>query len=96
MVTKWLGAHAKVLVSMNPPRGIDINGKREIYWVMVGASRVGSGNSRAYSDNTEALEMSYRINVLRRGSICKEHQRGESQETDILREAIGQVAPASS
>ena len=43
------------------------------------------------SDHTEAMEMSHRIIVLRRGSICKEYQRGEPQETDILREAIGQV-----
>jgi ABC-type sugar transport system ATPase subunit len=42
------------------------------------------------SDYTEAMEMSHRIIVLRRGSICKEYKRGEPQETDILREAIGQ------
>ena len=43
------------------------------------------------SDYTEALEMSHRIIVLRQGNVCKEYQRGEAQEMDILREAIGQV-----
>ena len=43
------------------------------------------------SDYTEALEMSHRIIVLRRGSICKESKRGEPTESDILREAIGQI-----
>ena len=35
--------------------------------------------------------MSHRIIVMRRGRICKEFKRGEPQETDILREAIGEV-----
>jgi ABC-type sugar transport system ATPase subunit len=46
------------------------------------------------SDYAEALEMSHRILVMRRGSIAKEFQRGEPTESDILREAIGEVAGA--
>ena len=96
MVAKWLGAHAKVLIFDEPTRGIDINGKREIYRVMEELLEQGVAILMLTSDYTEAMEMSHRIIVLRRGSICKEYQRGEPQETDILREAIGQVAPASS
>ena len=96
VVAKWLGAHAKVLIFDEPTRGIDINGKREIYRVMEELLEQGVAILMLTSDYTEALEMSHRIIVLRRGSICKEYQRGEPQETDILREAIGQVAPASS
>lgn len=43
------------------------------------------------SDYAEALEMSHRIIVMRRGKICKEYKRGEATEADILREAIGQI-----
>jgi ribose transport system ATP-binding protein len=96
VVAKWLGAHAKVLIFDEPTRGIDINGKREIYRVMEELLEQGVAILMLTSDYTEALEMSHRIIVLRRGSICKEYQRGEPQETDILREAIGQVAPTSS
>jgi ribose transport system ATP-binding protein len=91
VVAKWLGAHAKVLIFDEPTRGIDINGKREIYRVMEELLEQGVGILMLTSDYTEALEMSHRIIVLRRGSICKEFKRGEPQETDILREAIGQV-----
>ena len=91
MVAKWLGAHAKVLIFDEPSRGIDINGKREIYRVMEELLEQGVAILMLTSDYTEAMEMSHRIIVLRRGSICKEYQRGEPQETDILREAIGQV-----
>jgi ABC-type sugar transport system ATPase subunit len=54
----------------------------------------GVGILMLTSDYTEALEMSHRILVMRRGTICKEYRRGEPQETDILREAIGQVNSA--
>ena len=43
------------------------------------------------SDYTEALEMSHRIIVMRRGAIAKEYLRGEPTEADILRQAIGDV-----
>jgi ribose transport system ATP-binding protein len=91
VVAKWLGAHSKVLIFDEPTRGIDINGKREIYRVMEELLEQGVAILMLTSDYTEALEMSHRIIVMRRGSICKEYKRGEPQETDILREAIGQV-----
>ncbi len=91
VVAKWLGARAKVLIFDEPTRGIDINGKREIYQVMEELLEQGVGILMLTSDYTEALEMSHRIVVLRRGSICREYSRGEPQESDILREAIGKV-----
>ena len=94
VVAKWLGAHAKVLIFDEPTRGIDINGKREIYRLMEELLEQGVGILMLTSDYTEALEMSHRIIVMRRGSICKEFRRGEPTETDILREAIGQVSGA--
>lgn len=91
VVAKWLGAHSKVLVFDEPTRGIDIKGKREIYRIMEELLEQGVGILMLTSDYTEALEMSHRIIVMRRGRICKEYKRGEPKESDILREAIGQV-----
>lgn len=91
VVAKWLGAQCKVLIFDEPTRGIDINGKREIYRIMEELLERGVGILMLTSDYTEALEMSHRILVMRRGCICKEYRRGEPTETDILREAIGEV-----
>jgi ribose transport system ATP-binding protein len=91
VVAKWLGAQCKVLVFDEPTRGIDINGKREIYQIMEELLEHGVGILMLTSDYTEALEMSHRILVMRRGRICKEYGRGEPAETDILREAIGEI-----
>ena len=68
-----------------------INGRREIYRLMEELLRQGVGILMLTSDYTEALEMSHRIIVMRRGEIAKEYQRGEATEADILREAIGKV-----
>jgi ribose transport system ATP-binding protein len=93
VVAKWLGARSKVLIFDEPTRGIDINGKREIYRIMEELLEQGVGILMLTSDYTEALEMSHRIIVLHRGKICKEYKRGEPTEADILREAIGGVKP---
>jgi ribose transport system ATP-binding protein len=91
VVAKWLGAQAKILIFDEPTRGIDINGRREIYQVMRELLEQGVAILMLTSDYTEALEMSHRILIMRRGRICREYQRGEPQESDILREAIGKV-----
>jgi len=95
VVAKWLGAHSKVLIFDEPTRGIDINGKREIYKIMEELLEQGVGILMLTSDYTEALEMSHRIIVMRRGRICREYKRGEPEESDILREAIGEVSNGS-
>jgi ribose transport system ATP-binding protein len=91
VVAKWLGAQCQVLIFDEPTRGIDINGKREIYGIMEGLLEQGVGILMLTSDYTEAMEMSHRILVLRRGSICREFARGEATESEILREAIGDI-----
>lgn len=92
VVAKWLGAQCKVLIFDEPTRGIDINGRREVYRIMEELLEQGVGILMMTSDYAEALEMSHRIIVMRRGEICQEYRRGEATEADILREAIGQVA----
>ena len=91
VVAKWLGAQAKVMIFDEPTRGIDINGRREVYRIMEELLEQGVGILMLTSDYAEALEMSHRIIVMRRGKICKEYKRGEATEADILREAIGQI-----
>jgi ribose transport system ATP-binding protein len=89
VVAKWLGARSKVLIFDEPTRGIDINGRREIYRVMQELAEHGVGILMLTSDYTEAVEMSHRVVVMRRGAVCAEHGRGETTESEILREAIG-------
>jgi ribose transport system ATP-binding protein len=91
VVAKWLGAQCQVLIFDEPTRGIDINGKREIYGIMEELLERGVGILMLTSDYTEALEMSHRVIVMLRGEIAHEFARGEAAESDILREAIGEI-----
>ena len=95
VVAKWLGAQCQVLIFDEPTRGIDINGRREIYGIMEELLERGVGILMLTSDYAEALEMSHRIVVMRHGAICAEFKRGEAAESDILREAIGEMTTAS-
>ena len=96
VVAKWLGAQCAVMVFDEPTRGIDINGRREIYKIMEELLERGVGILMLTSDYQEALEMSHRIIVMRQGAVAAEFARGEASEADILREAIGDItAPAS-
>jgi ribose transport system ATP-binding protein len=94
VVAKWLGAQCQVMVFDEPTRGIDINGKREIYAIMEELLERGVGILMLTSDYVEAIEMSHRILVMRRGAMCREFARGEATEAEILREAIGEIAMA--
>jgi ribose transport system ATP-binding protein len=94
VVAKWLGAQCQVLIFDEPTRGIDINGKREIYGIMEELLERGVGILMLTSDYAEALEMSHRIVVMRRGAIVRTFMRGEASEADILREAIGEMTSA--
>jgi ribose transport system ATP-binding protein len=94
VVAKWLGAQCQVLIFDEPTRGIDINGRREIYGIMEELLERGVGILMLTSDYAEALEMSHRIVVMRRGAIVRTFMRGEASEADILREAIGEMTSA--
>ena len=91
VVAKWLGAQCQVMIFDEPTRGIDINGKREIYAIMGELLARGVGILMLTSDYAEAIEMSHRVLVMRHGEIVRDFARGEATEADILREAIGQI-----
>jgi ribose transport system ATP-binding protein len=91
VVAKWLGAQCRVMIFDEPTRGIDINGKREIYAIMGELLARGVGILMLTSDYAEAIEMSHRVLVMRHGAIVRDFGRGEATEADILREAIGHI-----
>jgi len=89
VLAKWLGTNCKVLIFDEPTRGIDINGRAEVYRIMEDLLRRGVGILMLTSDYTEALAMSHRVVVLCRGQVAGTFDRGQADEEDILRLAIG-------
>ena len=72
-----------------PTRGIDIIGRREVYRIMQELLAEGTSIIMFTSDYAEAMEMSHRVMVMRRGKIVKEFPRNTASEDDILKAAIG-------
>jgi ribose transport system ATP-binding protein len=89
VLAKWLGTHAKVILFDEPTRGIDIIGRREVYRIMQELLAEGTSIIMFTSDYVEAMEMSHRVMVMRRGKIVKEFPRNTASEDDILKAAIG-------
>lgn len=89
VLAKWLGTQSRVLIFDEPTRGIDINGRREVYKIMQELLEDGVAILMLTSDYAEALEMGHRVIVMHRGTIAREFLRGEASEEDILRIAVG-------
>ena len=89
VLAKWLGTNCKVLIFDEPTRGIDINGRAEVYRIMEDLLQRGVAILMLTSDYTEALAMSHRVVVLCRGRVAGTFGRGTADEEDILRLAIG-------
>jgi ribose transport system ATP-binding protein len=96
VLAKWLGMNPKVFLLDEPTRGIYVLGRREIYRLITELASKGTAVLLFTSDYSEALEISHRILVMRRGEICQEFLRGEATEDLILKAAIGEVKCTSS
>lgn len=89
VLAKWLGTNCRVLIFDEPTRGIDINGRAEVYRIMEELLVGGAAILMLTSDYTEAVAMSHRVVVLCRGRAAGTFDRGSADEEDILRLAIG-------
>ena len=90
VLAKWLGTSCRVLLVDEPTRGIDINGRAEVYRILEELLTEGVSIVMFTSDYLEAMQMGNRVIVLHRGAIGREFVRGEATEEDILRVAIGE------
>ena len=89
VLSKWLAAHARVLIFDEPTRGIDVGARVEIYHLMRELARQGTGIILVSEDLEELLGMCDRILVMRRGSIVADIPRAEASKPEILRLASG-------
>lgn len=91
VVAKWLQAKARVLLLVEPTRGIDVGAKVEMYRLMVDLARRGVGIVMVSSEMPEILGMSDRILVMHEGRITAEFMREQATQEAILASATGRV-----
>ena len=86
IVARWLALKPKVLIFVEPTRGIDVNTKSAIYRQMRKLAQQGAAIMMISSDLPEVLGVSDRIMVMSDGRIVAEFPNGVS-EADVMRAA---------
>lgn len=79
IVARWLALNPKVLIFVEPTRGIDVNTKSSIYAQMRRLAREGAAVMMISSDLPEVLGVSDRVLVMSDGQIVAEFPHGTSE-----------------
>jgi ribose transport system ATP-binding protein len=81
---KWLMRDLKLLIVDEPPAGIDVGAKDEIYQILENLAKQGVAVIVVTSDLQELLRVSHRIIVMRKGDIVKEFKNVEVTQSKVL------------
>jgi ribose transport system ATP-binding protein len=88
IIGRWLARDPKVLIFLEPTRGIDVAAKAAIYQLMRGLADRGRAILMISSDLPEIVGVSDRILVMHEGRIAGELKRGASEE-EVMHLAVG-------
>ena len=90
-MARWLALKPKVLIFIEPTRGIDVNAKAGIYHLMRDLARNGTAIMMISSDLPEILGAADRVLVMRGGGIVGAFARGAG-EAEVMLTATGETA----
>jgi ABC-type sugar transport system ATPase subunit len=88
-VARWLAADSRLLILVDPTRGVDIGARAEIKRVWAELAAEGRAILIASTDAEELVDICDRVIVLRAGAIAGEIDRNELTEERILGMAAG-------
>jgi ribose transport system ATP-binding protein len=89
IIARLLAADLKVVILDEPTRGIDVGSRTELYRIIGDLRNSGKGVLMVTSDLPEALGMSDRIIVFRRGRVMGEVSSATASEESVMRLAFG-------
>ena len=89
VLAKVLSTAPDIIILCEPTRGVDVNGKVDIYRIMNKLLGQGKAVVLISSDIPEVLGMSDRIGVLYKGRIVKEMANQGLKQEDIMYYATG-------
>jgi ribose transport system ATP-binding protein len=92
LLGQWLATEPEVLIVDEPTRGIDVGTKQEIHRLLRALADQGKGILVISSDLPEALRISDRIAVMRKGHITGFVPHTEASEERVMELAAGAVA----
>lgn len=91
-IAKWLLAESKVLLLLDPTRGVDVGTKHEIYLLMREFADAGGAILFYSTDLLEIINLCNRVVTVYHGRINSELSGDSVKEEQIMRSALGQDA----
>ncbi|THD46307.1 MAG: sugar ABC transporter ATP-binding protein [Bradyrhizobium sp.] len=88
-VARWLAAGVKVLLLVDPTRGVDVGARAEIHRIWRELALSGSAILLVSSDAEELVDACDRVAVVRSGRIADTVGRADISEERLLRVAAG-------
>ena len=87
LLGRWLFANSDIFLLDEPPRGVDVAARSEIYRKINELAESGAAVLIVSSDLPELLGMADRILVMRRGHLVTELNAGQTTQEEILKYA---------
>ena len=84
VLSKWLMTDPKVLILDEPPRGIDVGAKYEIYRIINELAAAGKGIVVISSEMPELLGICDRIYVMNEGAFVGEFEKADATQERIM------------
>jgi len=93
---KWMVHPPRLMVIIEPTRGVDVGAKMEIYHLIDQMAHDGMGIVIVSSELLELIGMCHRIFVMHRGMIAAEFAGDQATEESIMHVATGADVPLAS
>jgi ABC-type sugar transport system ATPase subunit len=88
-VARWLASGARILLLVDPTRGVDVGARAEINALWRRLAGEGHAIVLVSSESEELVEVCDRVLVLRNGRAVSEHRGDDLSEERLLRAAAG-------
>ena len=72
LISRWLALRPRILLLLEPTRGVDVGAKQEIVELVLGLAREGCACVVSSSELEELLQLSTRVLVMNRGRVARE------------------------
>jgi ribose transport system ATP-binding protein len=84
LLARWLEAGVRVLVLVEPTRGVDVGSRADIYRLLRSVAAEGTAILVVTSDHEEAVSVADRVHVMRSGRIVNELQGAQVTVESLL------------
>jgi ABC-type sugar transport system ATPase subunit len=84
LISRWLALRPRILLLLEPTRGVDVGSKQEILDLVLGLAREGCSCVVSSSELDELLLLSTRVLVMSRGRVAREIDGASATKDQVI------------